>query len=167
MASVLMVGGIDVTTVGNFPEPVGSMLAANVAQLAEKHGTARARLLNLADKGVDVPTEMITALIRRRVVTNVYDERNRFCKDVTLLGRKVKGGTGMDRILERFDDDSCLVVTPFLVRTSDETFRYEIDRHSLAGGDIVGSFFRSYERRIREHPEQWYFIHEVHENFAD
>jgi lauroyl/myristoyl acyltransferase len=167
MASVLMVSGIDVTTVGNFPEPVGSMLAANVATLAEKYGTARARLLNLADKRVDVPSEMITALIRRKVVTNVYDERNSFCREVTLLGRKILGGTGMDRILARFSDDDCLVVTPFLVRTSDETFRYEVDRHSLAAGDIVGSFFRSYERRIREHPEQWYFIHEVHENFVD
>ncbi len=167
MASVLMVGGIDVTTVGNFPEPVGSLLAANMASMTEKYGTARARLLNLADRNVDVPTEMITALIRRQVVTNVYDEHNRFCRDVTLLGRKVGGGTGMDRILERFTDENCVVVTPFLIRTSDETFRYEVDRHSLAGGDIVASFFRSYERRIREHPEQWYFIHEVHENFVD
>jgi lauroyl/myristoyl acyltransferase len=167
MASVLMVNGIDVHTVGNFPEPVGSLLSANVAALAEKYGTARARLLNLADESVDVPTEMITALLRRQVVTNVYDERNSFCREVTLLGRKVLGGTGMDRILSRFGDGNCVVVTPFLVRTSDETFRYEVDRHSLAGGDIVGSFFRSYERRIREHPEQWYFIHEVHENFID
>lgn len=167
MASVLMVGGVDVNCVGNFPEPVGGMLAANVATLAEKYGTARARLLNLADEGVDVPTEMITALMRRQVVTNVYDENNRFCREVDLLGRRVRGGTGMDRILQRFSDDDCVVLTHFLVRTSDEDFRYEVDRHSLAGGDIVGSFFRSYERRIREHPEQWYFIHEVHDNFVD
>ena len=167
MASVLMVHGIDVNTVGNFPEPVGSLLAKNIDAMAKRFDTGRARLLNLADPSVDVPTEMMTALARRRVVSNVYDERNRFCKRVELLGRPVLGGTGMDQVLKGFDDESCVVVTPFLVRTSDERFRYELDRHRLGEGDIIESFFRSYERRIRAHPEQWYFIHEVHENLLD
>jgi lauroyl/myristoyl acyltransferase len=167
MASVLMVHGIDVNTVGNFPEPVGGMLQRNVDEMAERWKTGRARLLNLADPSVDVPTEMLTALKQRKVVSNVYDENNRFCREVELLGRRIRGGTGMDKVLAGFDDSTCTVVTPFLVRTSDETFRYELDRHSLDSGDIIESFFDSYEKRIRAHFEQWYFIHEVHENFVE
>ncbi|MFO8074430.1 MAG: hypothetical protein R6V85_21420 [Polyangia bacterium] len=167
MASVLMVNGIDVNTVGNFPEPVGGMLQKNVDAMAARWKTGRARLLNLADPSVDVPAEMLTALGQRKVVSNVYDENNRFCREVELLGRRIRGGTGMDKVLAGFDDSTCTVVTPFLVRTSDETFRYELDRHSLDAGDIIESFFSSYEKRIRAHFEQWYFINEVHESFVD
>ena len=67
----------------------------------------------------------------------------------------------MDLILRNFNDDKVIVVTPFLIRTSDETFRYELDRHELAGNDIVASFYKSLEDRIKKYYEQWYFIHEL------
>lgn len=167
MASVLMVRGIDVNLVGFFPEPVGGLLAQNVDAMATRYRTGRATLLNLAEPGVDVPLRMMQLLHQRRVVSNVFDENNQFCKPRRLLGRQVMGGTGMDLILRSFTDEQVVVVTPFLVRTSEETFRYEIDRHRLADGDIIGSFYRSLERRIRAHPSQWYFVHEVHESFVD
>jgi len=167
MASALMVHGIDLNIVGNFPEPVGGMLRKNVGQIALKWRTGTANLLNLAEPGVDVPGEMMRLLMMRKVVSNVYDENNRFCRPVTLLGRTLMGGTGMDLILRNFSDDKVVVVTPFLIRTSEETFRYELDRHYLSAGDIVASFYRSLERRVRAYPAQWYFIHEVHESFHD
>lgn len=166
MASALMVHGVEVNSVGNFPEPVGSMLAASVDTLATKYGTARANLLNLADPAVDVPMEMISRLLMGKTVSNVYDENNQFSRPVTLLGRKLMGGTGMDLILRNFSDEKIIVVTPFLVRTSNETFRYELDRHYLEKGDIIDSFFRSLEKRVKEHFAQWYFIHELHESFV-
>jgi len=166
MAGALMVNGIEVHSVGNFPEPVGSMLHSGIAAL-EGYGAAPAHLLNLAEASVDVPMEMMNRLLRGKVVSNVYDENNQFSRPVTLLGRKLMGGTGMDLILRNFSDERVIVVTPFLVRTSDETFRYELDRHLLADGDIIHSFFRSLEKRVREHYPQWYFIHELHESFMD
>jgi len=167
MASALMVNGIEVNSVGSFPEPVGSMLLESIGTLAGKYGAARAHLLNLADPAVDVPMEMINRLLRGKVVSNVFDENNQFSRPVTLMGRKLMGGTGMDLILRNFSDERLVAVTPFLIRTSDETFRYELDRHSLAHGDIIDSFFRSLEKRIEAHFPQWYFIHELHESFVD
>jgi hypothetical protein len=166
MASVLMARGIDINTVGFFPEPVGSMLSENTQALAERYDTGRVTLLNLADKSVDVPLKMMQLLSARKVVSNVYDENNQFCKPRKLLGARVMGGTGMDLILKNFTDDQVIVVTPFLVRTSDETFRYELDRHRLADGDIIDSFYRSLERRISANPSQWYFLQELHESFV-
>ena len=153
--------------VGNFPGQVGTLLRENGATIAARYGTARANLLNLADPAVDVPMEMLVRLKQRQILSNVFDENNEFSRPVKLLGRDLYGGSGMDLILRHFDDDQLIVVTPFLVRTSDEAFRYEIDRHSLAGGDIIQSFYRSLEARVVAHPEQWYFLQELHESFED
>ncbi len=167
MASALMVHGINLNTVGNFPGPVGEMLEENVNFMTRRYGVGSARLLNLADKTVDVPGEMLRLLMTGKIVSNVYDENNQFCRPVSLMGRTVMGGTGMDLILRSFTDEKVVLVTPFLVRSGEETFRYELDRHYLCGGDIIDSFYRSLEKRVIKHPEQWYFIHEVHESFED
>ena len=73
----------------------------------------------------------------------------------------------MDLILKRFSEDRVTVVTPFLIRTSDETFRLEVDRHSLTEGDLVASLYRSLEKRLHSYFQQWYFIHELHEAFPE
>ncbi|NLN63315.1 MAG: hypothetical protein GX146_10615 [Myxococcales bacterium] len=167
MASVLMVHGYDLTVVGNFPEPVGSMLASGSRAMAEKYDLGTTHFLNLAEAGVDVPMEMMKLLLTRQIVSNVFDENNPFCRPVTLLGKQIFGGTGMDLILKNFKDDRVVLVTPFLIRTGEDTFRYEVDRHYAADGDIIDSFYRSLEKRVRAWPAQWYFIHEVHESFED
>ena len=166
MASALMVNGVSLSAVGMFPEPVGSLLNEGISTLTGRYGAAPATILNLADPTQDVPLEMITRMLKGQVVSNVYDENNQFSRPVTMLGRRLMGGTGMDLILRRFTDDRLIVVTPFLVRTSDDTFRYELDRHYLRDGRIIDRFFAALEKRILLHPAQWYFIHELHESFV-
>jgi lauroyl/myristoyl acyltransferase len=164
---VLMANGIETAMVGRYPEPVLGMFRATARELVERYGTAPIHLLNVDDPGTDVPFEMMTRLMRGGVVSNVFDEPNQFARPVTLLGRTIRGGAGMDLVLRSFSDDKVVVVTPFLVRTSDETFRLEVDRHLLSCGDIVASFFASLEARVRAHYAQWYFIHELHEARLD
>lgn len=166
MYLILMVHGFDINVVGNFPAPVGSMLVQTNGVISKKYGTGKTNLLNMAEPDVDVPFEMMRLLSTRNIVSNVFDENNEFCKPVSLLGKKIMGGTGMDVILRNYSDERVIVVTPFMIRTSDETFRYELDRHTLAGGDIIARFYQSLEKRIKQHYQQWYFIHEVHESFA-
>jgi hypothetical protein len=166
MYLILMVHGFDINVVGNFPDPVGSMLLETNSIITAKYGTGRTSLLNMAEPDVDVPFEMMRLLTSRHIVSNVFDENNEFCKPVSLLDKKLMGGTGMDVILRNYSDEKVIVVTPFMIRTSDETFRYELDRHTLAGGDIIACFYKSLEKRIKEHYPQWYFIHEVHQSFV-
>ncbi len=161
--AVLMVHGIETAYVGRFPEPVRSLFRENAAAVSERYGLPPVHLLPVDDPDLDIPFEMMNRLMRGRVVSNVFDEPNQFSKPVQLLGRTIQGGSGMDLVLRRFKDDKVTVVTPFLIRTSDESFRLEVDRHSLEGGDLIASFYRSLERRVREHHPQWYFIHELHE----
>ena len=167
MYLILMVHGFDIHVVGNFPSPVGPMLVETNDLISKKYETGSTRLLNLAEPDVDVPFEMMRMLATRKIVSNVFDENNEFCKPVSLLNKTVMGGTGMDVILRNYSDERVIVVTPFMIRTSDETFRYELDRHTLDEEDIIARFYGSLERRIREHYQQWYFIHEVHESFVD
>ncbi|MCP4678613.1 MAG: hypothetical protein GY854_24495 [Deltaproteobacteria bacterium] len=166
MGIALMVHGIDVNVVGNFPEPAGSMLRRQSDTIVERYGAGTANFINLAEGDVDVPMEMIRLVMQKKVVSNVYDENNQFCRPMNLLGHKIMGGTGMDLILRNFTDEKITIVTPFLIRTSDETFRYELDVHKLADGDIIESFYRSLENRIKRHHEQWYFLHELHHSFV-
>jgi lauroyl/myristoyl acyltransferase len=167
LAAVLMVNGFEVNTVGKFPEPVGSMLVKNSNVMTKRYGAARANIINIADSSVDVPMEMFRLLYLKKIVSNVFDENNRFSRPVKLLGKDLFGGSGMDLILKNLNDNKVILVTPFLVRTSDETFRYEIDRHYFSKGDIIESFYRSLEKRIKIYPEQWYFIRELHESMID
>ncbi len=167
MGIALMVHGIDVNVVGNFPEPAGGMLREQSDLIVERYGAGRANFINLAEDGVDAPMEMIRLIVQQKNVSNVYDENNKFCQKVNLLGRSIMGGTGMDLILRNFNDEKVTIVTPFLVRTSDETFRYELDIHELSAGNIIESFYKSLEDRIKRHYEQWYFLHELHHSFVE
>ncbi len=166
-AMVLASRGWNQHAVGRFPGRVGQALRANDANFAERYGTGRTTFLDVSDPNADVPGSMLQLLMTGGVLSNVFDENNAFSKPHTLLGRQVYGGSGMDLILRHFNDDKVVVVTPFLIRTGEDTFRYETDRHSLSSPDIVASFYRSLEQRLRDHHPQWYFIHELHEALED
>jgi len=166
-ALVLAARGWDLHAVGKFPGRVGEALRANDARFAERYGTGRTTFLDLSDPSADVPGAMLQILMTGRVLSNVFDENNAFSGPHTLLGRTVFGGSGMDLILRHFSDDRVLVVTPFLIRTSDETFRYEVDVHSLAEPGLIDRFYRSLERRLRSYHPQWYFLHELQEALED
>jgi len=167
MGLALMVQGFDLYSVGNFPGEVGEVMRRSADHIARRYDTGRVHLLNLADPDTDVPVEMMRRLSQGEIVSNVYDEANALCRPVRLLDATVRGGTGMDRVLSAFDDDQVIVVTPFLVRTSEDSFSYELDRHRLSDGDIVESFYRSLEQRVRDYPHQWYFAQEVHNSIVE
>ncbi|MBN2342781.1 MAG: hypothetical protein JXX29_16430 [Deltaproteobacteria bacterium] len=167
LGSVLMVNGYDLNMVGKFPDPVGAMLEKSSAAITERYGIGRVNIINLARPNCDAPMEMLKALIQKQIISNVFDENNEFCRPVTFFGTQIFGGSGMDMILKNFNDDRVILVTPFLRRTSDETFIYEVERHSFSSGDIIAGFYRSLENKVRAYPAQWYFVHEFHESFID
>ncbi|MCP4197003.1 MAG: hypothetical protein GY762_07610, partial [Proteobacteria bacterium] len=52
MYLILMVHGFDINVVGNFPDPVGSLLVETNGAISEKYGTGKTNLLNMAEPGV-------------------------------------------------------------------------------------------------------------------
>jgi lauroyl/myristoyl acyltransferase len=164
LASVFMAHNFDLTTVGFFPGPVGEMLKANTQHFTEKYKTGKLGIINLAEPGVSPPLAMMQSLNNREMMMNVFDEKNSLCKPVDFLGRKMWGGTGMDQILGNYTDEQIQVATPFLIRTSEETFRLELELHQLSSPNIIQDFFNALEKRVKQYPAQWYFLQEVHEN---
>ena len=167
LGSVLMVNGYNLNMVGKFPDPVGSMIETNSKDITERYGVGAVNIINLARPDCDAPTEMLRAIIQKQIISNVFDENNEFCRPVTFFGQQIFGGSGMDLILKNFNDDRVVLVTPFLRRTGDETFVYEVERHYFSSGDIIKSFYKSLENKVRQYPAQWYFIREFHESFID
>ena len=167
LGSVLMVNGFDLTMVAKFPEPVGSIIETNSQAVTERYGVGNVNIINLARPNCDAPTEMLRAFILKQIVSNVFDENNEFCRPVQFLGKQIFGGSGMDLLLKNFNDDRVILVTPFLRRTSDETFIYEVERHYFSSGNIIAGFYKSLENKVRQYPAQWYFIREYHESFID
>jgi lauroyl/myristoyl acyltransferase len=163
MSITFMVNGFNIASVGKFPEPVGSMIKNGSEIIAQKYGTGKTKLINIADPQCDVAYEMFSTLLRGGILSNVFDENNQFSNKADLLGKKVMGGSGMDIILQKWNDEKLVVVTPFLVRTGEDSYRFELDRHYLNKGNIIQSFYDSLGKRISSHPDQWYFIHELHE----
>ncbi len=163
MSITFMVNGFNIASVGKFPEPVGSMIKNGSETIAQKYGTGKTKLINIADPQCDVAYEMFSTLLRGGILSNVFDENNQFSNKADLLGKKVMGGSGMDIILQKWNDEKLVVVTPFLVRTGEDSYRFELDRHYLNKGNIIQSFYDSLGKRISSHPDQWYFIHELHE----
>jgi lauroyl/myristoyl acyltransferase len=166
LVPTLMTHGFDVTFVALFPPPVFELLRANIERYASRWSTGRVTLVNLADADATAPEIMMAALGAGEIVMNVFDENNALSRDVTMLGRRIRGGSGMDRILARFPPERVDVLAPFMVRTSDEAFRLEVDRHSLASGDVIQDLYGSLERRVAAHPEQWYFVQELHHSLG-
>jgi lauroyl/myristoyl acyltransferase len=162
LVPVLISAGFDVTFVALFPGPVFDMLASNIDEYTRRWSTGKANLVNVADREAMVPEIMIGSLRSGECVMNVFDENNAFSRPVEILGRRIHGGSGMDRILGSFGEDRVDVLTPFLVRTDEESFRLEVDRHSLGPGDVIQSMYDSLGRRVGAHPEQWYFLQELH-----
>lgn len=163
MSITFMVNGFNIASVGKFPEPVGSMIKNGSETIAQRYGTGKTKLINIADPDCDVAYEMFSTLLRGGILSNVFDENNQFSNEVKLLGKKVMGGSGMDIILQKWNDEKLIVVTPFIIRTGDDTYRLELDRHYLNKGNIIQSFYDSLGKRVATHPDQWYFIHELHE----
>ncbi|MCK5808982.1 hypothetical protein KAH37_08370 [bacterium] len=167
MAITLMTRNLNISMVGKFPEPVGSMIVDGSDRITEKYGTGKTTLINIADPAVDIPHEMFGALLGGKMLSNVFDENNEFCSPLSLMGKTVMGGSGMAQILRGFNDKKLTVATPFLIRTSDETFRFEIDFHTLSTENIIQDFFDSLGKRVKKYPDQWYFIHELHESMPE
>lgn len=165
LVPTIITSGLDISFVGLFPGPVHAVLESNIRGYSDRWRTGRATVVNVADEGAMVAEVIIGSLLAGEPVMNVYDENNAFSRQVSLLGRTIWGGSGMDRILGRLDPSRISVVTAFAVRQDEESFRIEVDVHDLSSPDLMQEMFDSLGRRVKAHPEQWYFLQELHHSF--
>lgn len=97
---------------------------------------------------------------------SVLDEHTPFSVDIDFLGKTIKGGAGIDQIVDYIGKDDMEVYLTVMPRVGDN---YQLDLHriELNNDDYVQDMFNIYEKYVSAHPEQWFFVQEVHENMPE
>jgi lauroyl/myristoyl acyltransferase len=106
--------------------------------------------------------EMAAVLRRSGLLCSVFDEPTRYGTEVTLLGTKIRGGAGIDK-LAAFMNNDVAVVAAFMTRTGDETYTLHLSdlTSSGTGKDLIQTLYRTLEAVcLRPRLSQWYFLHE-------
>ena len=106
--------------------------------------------------------EMAAVLRRAGLLCAVFDEPTRYGTEVTLLGTKIRGGAGIDRLVAFMNND-VTVAAAFMTRTAGETYRLQLATCAGAGTgkELIQMIYGAFETTcLRQHFLQWYFLHE-------
>ncbi len=104
--------------------------------------------------------DMAAALRRKEILLSVFDEETEYSRPVTLFNRKVSGGAGLDKLIKH-TRRSVSTVNAFMVRT--DSNHYQLKLFAIDGdeADPIQKMYQNLEKVLKDHLEQWYFLHET------
>jgi Kdo2-lipid IVA lauroyltransferase/acyltransferase len=129
------------------------------------HSTRAASMGKLISTGLDAPVKIAEALERGTHIGMLVDQYYVRGIDVTFFGRRTKANPLLARLARHFD---CPIHGTRVVRLPNHRFRAELTeeirpaRDAEGKVDIAGTMqiiMSVIERWIREHPEQWLWLH--------
>jgi hypothetical protein len=155
---VLAMHRIPVTPVLRFRSDEFSRAAHDrAAQMAASGLFSSVNFIEIGKPDTPAALAMSAVLRRREVLLTMVDEKTEYSTPVSLLGRRVWGGAGIDRLL-KFTPAPTTVQTVFMVRDGE---KYRLESHEVsADAAMVQRIFSMIEQMVLMHPEQWYFLHE-------
>jgi lauroyl/myristoyl acyltransferase len=103
--------------------------------------------------------EMAAVLRRGGLLLAVFDEPTPYNIEVTLGGRRIMGGAGLDK-LAAFMNNNLTVVSACMIRTGDETYKLLLSEHDGGKNGLIQSLYGHFERVCLPLFPQWYFLHE-------
>ncbi|MBD3391506.1 MAG: hypothetical protein GF418_05615 [Chitinivibrionales bacterium] len=109
--------------------------------------------------GTHAALDMAAALRRKDVLLSVFDEKTDYSVEVSLFGRKVWGGAGLDKLMA-FAGADAAAFAAFMIRDAGEGYRLSLSELETGPAGFVRQMYAHLERVARAHPEQWYFLHE-------
>jgi lauroyl/myristoyl acyltransferase len=119
-------------------------------------------LINLIEIGKPktiAALQMAAVLRRKEIILSVFDEKTPYSKPVELFGTQVWGGAGLDRMIA-FANTPVDLYAAFMVRRDADRYRLELHRIDAAETDCISAIYRVLESVVKQHPAQWYFLHE-------
>jgi lauroyl/myristoyl acyltransferase len=133
---------------------------AHAEKLTEGGLFAPIRFIELGKPGTSAGMEMAAVIRRKEVLLTVFDEKTNYSIPVSLFGKKLWGGAGLDRLV-KFSSAPIAVFAAFMVRTEKE-FGYELRLAEIApdGNNLIQNMYDALQDILRDHFEQWYFLHE-------
>lgn len=119
----------------------------------------RIRLIEIGKPGTLVALEMAAVLRRKEVLFSIFDEKTDYSIPVTLFGKHVWGGAGLDRLLQ-FLKEAVSVFTLFMIRTGQDSYKLQLIEIDPTSSNPIQDMFTSLENIVKDNIEQWYFLHE-------
>ncbi len=137
-----------------------SAAANKQAQVFEESGSfGPLSFIEIGKPGTSSALEMAAALRKKDMLLTVFDEKTDYSIPVTLFGRKVWGGAGLDRLV-RFAGTSVAIYTVFMVRTDTHAYELKLMEVPVDSEHPVQQMYDNLEKVVAGNVTQWYFLHE-------
>ncbi|HON09896.1 MAG TPA: hypothetical protein PLE24_03425 [Chitinispirillaceae bacterium] len=151
---------IPINTALRFTTEQFSRMAAQQSKIMEESGLfGPIKFIEIGKPGTAAALEMAAALRRKEVLVSVFDEKTPYSKPVFLFGRKVYGGSGLDKLLALTNAPVDLF-TAFMIRGSNSCYKLELFKLSPDRDRMLDMMYHHLENMVRLACEQWYFLHE-------
>ncbi len=161
LGPVISLGSLPMNAVLRFTtQELSEQVHAHAKRLTEEGPFAEIKFIELGKPGTSAGMEMAAVIRRKEVLLTVFDEKTNYSIPVSLFGKNLWGGAGLDRLV-KFSSAPIAVFTAFMVRTEKE-FGYELRLVEIApdGNDLIQNMYNALQDILRDHFEQWYFLHE-------
>ncbi|NLL11803.1 MAG: hypothetical protein GX267_00210 [Fibrobacter sp.] len=160
LAPVLATTKLPLNVVLRFSTEQFSRIAHERALALEKSGFfGPIRFIEIGRPGTSAALEMAAALRKKEILVSVFDEKTDYSKPVTLFGKKVYGGAGLDKLIY-FANTPIDCFTAFMIREDDDHYQLQINPTDLSKSNVVQQMYDQLQEMVKSHLEQWYFVHE-------
>lgn len=155
---------MELSSIIRFPsDEIKNMIVSKHVEIIETLGYGRTKFVE-ADKQPIM--ELAFGLKEGETFFSVLDEHTPFSVDVNFLGKTIRGGAGIDQIVDYIGSDAVKVYFTVMVRT-DDNYKLDLHRVDLHRDNYIQDMFDIYGKYVLENPEQWFFLQEVHENMPE
>jgi lauroyl/myristoyl acyltransferase len=121
--------------------------------------TGEINFIEIGKPGTNAALEMAAALRKKEVLVTVFDEKTDYSIPVKLFGRDVWGGAGLDKLI-KYTGSSIAVFNAYMIRTGPYNFELKLVEINVKSENIIQNMFTNLEQLVKDHLEQWYFLHE-------
>jgi hypothetical protein len=132
---------------------------AKAAALSESGLFSPIRFIEIGKPGTMAALDMAAALRRQQMLVTVFDEKTEYSRPVNLLGTRVWGGAGLDKLI-RHSQAQLALFAGYMLRLEGDRYRFTVDPIALDQDDPIQALFDSLQQKVTGHLEQWYFLHE-------
>jgi lauroyl/myristoyl acyltransferase len=155
---------MELSSIIKFPsEEFKNLIMSKHLNIIETLGYGRTNFFEVDKQPI---MELAFGLKEGETFFSVLDEHTPFSVDVDFLGKTIKGGAGIDKIIDFIGKDEIKLYFVIMVRLEDNC-KLDLHRIDLNSDNYIQEMFSIYEKYVLENCEQWFFLQEVHENMPE
>lgn len=115
--------------------------------------------IEIGKPGTVAALEMAAVVRSGGILISIFDEDTNYSIPVTLLGKALKGGSGIDKLIA-FSRAPLAACSAFMVREKNERYTLAVSRVADDHGAPVQALYDNLAKQLEHGLEQWYFLHE-------